>query len=384
MRPAGVVAPAARRRTSLGWLGRALLLLALMMPVSVSAHAPSLAYLSLTDTGADDRMRAQWDIALRDLDWWMDFDIDRDGRLRWQELRGRLDEAAALVAPTIEWRAGSQDCTHAIDSVRLIGRDEGVYLRMGADVRCPSGSLPTALRYQLFAQVLPDHRVLIEHAGTVQSWPTDPDTWHSLTPSAGARLAGFIGSGIHHILIGWDHLAFLAALLLAATWMRGPSPAVSTSRSVWAEVAVTLTAFTVAHSLTLALAALGLLNLPAGPVEALIAASIIVAGLLNLPARRLAPPAGLAFAFGLVHGLGFANVMLTSQGGPGAVALGLFGFNLGVEIGQLAFAAVLLPGMLLVLRRPGLARPLGSAASLALAGLGTVWLIERLALLPSP
>jgi hydrogenase/urease accessory protein HupE len=192
------------------------------------------------------------------------------------------------------------------------------------------------------------------------------------TPPLGAARPPHIGFGrtfllgIEHILAGYDHLLFLAGLLLACRQARA--------------MAAIVTAFTVAHSLTLALAALDVVSFPARLVEPLIAASIVLVGVENL-LRRGAPPArtALCFAFGLVHGFGFAGALrelgLGQNGAP--IALPLLGFNLGVEAGQLLVVAVLLPLLLLLRKRPSLSRIALPAASLAVAAAGTVWLVDR-------
>ncbi|MBL9202016.1 MAG: HupE/UreJ family protein, partial [Opitutaceae bacterium] len=152
-------------------------------------------------------------------------------------------------------------------------------------------------------------------------------------PSDWAIAWGFFRQGVLHLWTGYDHILFLLALLVVCTRFR--------------DCLVIITSFTVAHSLTLALAALEVLSLPARLVEPVIAASIVYVGVENL-LRRGAEPRGrwaLTFAFGLVHGFGFAGVLRElglGAGGQG-IALPLLTFNLGVEAGQIAIAAVVLP-----------------------------------------
>lgn len=182
--------------------------------------------------------------------------------------------------------------------------------------------------------------------------------------------------GIHHILAGTDHLLFVFALLLIVV---GPGRLVAT-----------LSAFTVAHSLTLAAATLGWVRIPGPPVEATIALSIMFLateilhvreGRESLTARR---PWLVAFAFGLLHGLGFAGA-LAEVGLPAtSIPLALLCFNIGVEIGQLMFVAAVLLVMRLgrvLLGRFGAAPPdrLGEAAPYAIGGIAAFWLIERVA-----
>jgi len=175
----------------------------------------------------------------------------------------------------------------------------------------------------------------------------------------------FLKLGIEHILTGYDHLAFLLALLLVGSSFRSAAKLISS--------------FTVAHSLTLALATFGLVQIPSSIVEPLIAASIVYVGLENLlrgnrPNRWL-----LTFAFGLVHGLGFASVLRdlgVAQTGNGAF-VPLLSFNMGVEVGQLAIAAFLLPLVLKFKRWPKFELRYVPACSAAIAVVGFFWFVQR-------
>jgi hypothetical protein len=174
----------------------------------------------------------------------------------------------------------------------------------------------------------------------------------------------FVELGIKHILTGYDHLLFLVALL-------------ATARGVWSVVRI-VTAFTLAHSITLSLAALGIVTVPDRIIEPLIAATIVWVALENVFAAEPDRNRWIwSFGFGLVHGLGFASV-LGELGLKGAALIrGLVGFNLGVEIGQLLFVAVFLPVLMLLTRGRG-ARLTPRIASLAVAMIGTYWLVERI------
>jgi hypothetical protein len=172
--------------------------------------------------------------------------------------------------------------------------------------------------------------------------------------------------GIEHILTGYDHLLFLVCLVIPFVRLRGLLPVI--------------TAFTVAHSITLALAAFSIVTPPARLVEALIAASIVYVGLENVwalrrhaEARAIAHRWLLTFAFGLVHGFGFAAALRELHLPRALLATGLVGFNLGVEAGQLCIVALLL----LLLRRLSLGPRVTRALSLAVSALGVVWLVQR-------
>jgi hydrogenase/urease accessory protein HupE len=178
---------------------------------------------------------------------------------------------------------------------------------------------------------------------------------------------GFLRLGIEHIWTGYDHLLFLFALLIVC-------------RSLRSIVAI-ISCFTLAHSLTLALATLGVVNFSARLTEPAIAASIVFVGLENL-VRRGDEPRGrwaLTFAFGLIHGFGFASVLRdlgVGQHGDGVV-WPLFTFNLGVEIGQIVVAAIVLPIVWYARRNERFVRAGIPILSAIVAGAGTYWLLQR-------
>lgn len=182
-----------------------------------------------------------------------------------------------------------------------------------------------------------------------------------------SRFFEFFTLGIRHILTGYDHLLFLFGLLIVC---RTPRTAL-----------LLITCFTLAHSLTLALSTFGLVDLPSRLVEATIAASILYVGIENL-FHRNGPPRGrwlLTFAFGLIHGLGFASVlheMGIAKTGLSAI-VPLVAFNSGVEAGQLAVAAIVLPLIWQVRKRPAFVRLGVPAASVLVAVAGGYWLLER-------
>jgi HupE/UreJ protein len=175
----------------------------------------------------------------------------------------------------------------------------------------------------------------------------------------------FVELGVHHILSGYDHLLFLAGLLLAA--------------GTASELLVALTAFTIAHTVSLALVVAGGFHAPPALVEPLIAASIVWIGVENLT-RRHRMRWLVVFGFGLIHGFGFADALLELGFGSSAadVALALFSFNAGVEAGQLAAAAAMLPLVWMLTSRPVWQSKLLPLCSSLIAVAGGYWLIERL------
>jgi hypothetical protein len=193
------------------------------------------------------------------------------------------------------------------------------------------------------------------------------------------QFATYIHEGIWHIWLGFDHILFLVSLLLPAvlvlrdgTWRPARS-----FRAAFIDVAKVVTAFTLAHSITLSLAALGLVSLPSRWVESAIALSVVLAALNNLfpivaNGRWIA-----AFGFGLLHGFGFASA-LSDLGLPaGSLALSLAGFNIGVELGQLAIVAAFLPLAYAMRGTWTYRRVILAGGSAAIAAIAGVWLVER-------
>jgi hypothetical protein len=238
---------------------------------------------------------------------------------------------------------------------------------------CPPPLGTLTIRDDLFDAFGPDHHTLakIELPGSTEQFAFTPDARETrirlATEEAGPRWSGsFFLLGVHHILSGWDHLLFLLGLLLPGGGL------LSLFKIV--------TAFTLAHSVTLALAVLDLVHLPDRLVESVIALSIAFIAAENLfPRATIARRWVVSFAFGLVHGFGFSSALrelgLPSQG----LALSLLGFNLGVEAGQVMVVALVLP-LLLLLQRTSWEPRMVSASSLAILIVGLVLFVERLLL----
>ncbi|MEY2409661.1 MAG: hypothetical protein QOF48_2331 [Verrucomicrobiota bacterium] len=185
-------------------------------------------------------------------------------------------------------------------------------------------------------------------------------------PKGSSSFAQFLLLGIEHIATGFDHLVFLFGLLLVSRTFR--------------DVLKVITAFTVAHSITLALATLELIRVSPRIVEPLIAASIIYVGIENLLQRGFQRRWMLAFAFGLIHGCGFASALKESGVGRdgSGIALPLLSFNLGVESGQLALSAIVLPFLWQIRKHEKVASRFVTVCSALIVVAGMVWLINRI------
>jgi hydrogenase/urease accessory protein HupE len=370
------------------------------VPLPAQAHKPSDAYLTLA-VAADGRISQRLDIALRDLDRDLDLDADADGQLRWGAVRSRWGRLEQLADTAVVVQADGQPCRRIDTGMpQLDTHVDGTYAVLRRTLQCTGSSVPAALTidYRLFAASDPTHRgitridlpgaaapltrVLVPGAAPVTLATGTPGAAAPATPWA--RTASFFADGLHHIAIGADHLLFLVTLLMVAVWRRqgdGWAPRAAAG-SAWRETLRLVSAFTVAHSLTLGLAASGVLAPPTRWVESLIAASVCVAALDNLRPFLPGPRWMTVAVFGLVHGFGFAGPLQDLGLRGSDLALPLLGFNLGVEAGQLLVVAVLLP-LALRLRasdvyRRWIVRP-GSALA-ALLALG--WTLERALALP--
>lgn len=371
---------------------RALLLglaLALTSLAPAWAHKPSDSYLSL-QAGADSRVEMRWDIALRDLDLLLQLDRDGNGEITWGEVRSRADDIAALARQSLALAAGEQACTwDAPQALQLDRHSDGTYAVLRMDARCPPLRDALTASYSLLFEWDPTHRGLVQWtapgAMTAQARIFSVDSARQKlpldAPGAWDTLRQYVVEGVWHIWIGFDHILFLLALLLPAVLRRErghrrlqPVPGL---RPAAIAVAQVVTAFTVAHSITLSLAVLGIATLPSRLVESTIAASVVVAALANLRGGDMHRRWLMAFAFGLVHGFGFASVLADLGLPQGALALALVGFNVGVELGQLAIVAAFLP-LAWGLRATGFYRVgILGGGSLAIAGLAAWWFVQR-------
>ncbi|MDQ3287004.1 MAG: HupE/UreJ family protein [Pseudomonadota bacterium] len=356
-------------------------LLLMLFSAGVHAHTLSVSHLDVTVPDEGSALDVGLDIALRDISLALPLDANRDEQVTWGELVAIRPQLEQMVLDGLSISSATGDCALQPTLLATRNYDEGTYAHLSMVARCPSRNA-LQVRYRLLFDVDPQHRVIttVRQAGTVATSIGRKDSGDIVLSAGSTSPAGdFLREGIHHILIGYDHLAFLISLLLPATLLRDrsswrPQPRL---RPVLMGVLALVTAFTAAHSVTLSLAALEWVTPSSRMVEIAIAASVVLAALNNLRpvvTRRLW---AVALAFGLVHGFGFAGA-LGELGLPDQDRLlSLIAFNLGVELGQLAVVAIVLPLLFLVRRQAWYARWAMPAASLAIAALGAWWLVAR-------
>ena len=307
-------------------------------------------------------------------------DLERAAGVELLDPGGRVDPellAGAAAAVRVHLRATAAIETDSavcpLEVVELVAVEDGVL----AVLKAPCGTAEAGLSYRswLLQETNPatiQHVVLLKGDDAFPAALTR--TRNRLEIQAPLPLTEvatrYLASGAEHLSTGYDHVAFLLALLLWA-------------RSVWAVVKV-ITAFTLSHSITLSLAALDLVSLPSAVVEPLIAASIVAVALENFFDRRIERRWRVAFFLGFIHGFGLAGALRGIGLPQDALLIALAFFNIGVEIGQVAIVAIVVPLLLVIdrlttrapaapARRPALVY----AVSALIAGLGGYWFIER-------
>lgn len=364
---------------------RALILffsLSLLIPQAF-AHKPSDSYLFLNVKQHE--VLGQWDIALRDLDFAIGLDANGDGNITWGELRAKHGEIAAYALAHFKLAADGVDCLLRATDQLVDNHSDGAYAVLKFSATCKPSPETLTAGYTLFFDLDPQHKGLLrlEYHGATTTAIFSPDK-----PRQQFKLAGISAwrqfldygrEGVWHIWIGYDHILFLLSLLLPAVLYREAHRwrAVPAFKPALWDVLKIVTAFTLAHSITLSLATLGIVTLPTRLVESAIAASVVLAALNNIFPLFAGKRWMVAFVFGLIHGFGFASVLADLGLPQGALLLALVGFNVGVEVGQMAIVAVFLP-LAYVLRESWFYRRLiFILGSLLIAGVAFIWLTER-------
>lgn len=365
------LAPSLRRASTTAALG--LGLAACLASGVASAHAGSSKRVQaeLHDAGAS--LRVEVDAVDAAVALGLGASIEPD------ELRPHAALISAWLGRGLRVSSEGGDCAASVSAPSLRGEGPDAAVVLDLDYACPAPMGSVTLRDDTVFDDDPQHEtfVSVRRGEAVEAHVLRSDARSvalGRTPRATETAAGFLHEGGRHLVTGYDHMLFLLSLILGAGLLvrrEGLRPALR-------DVAWVVTAFTLGHSLSLVVAALGWVVLPTGPVEIAIAASIVLVALHNVarPAARVASP-WLAAAFGLVHGFGFSSV-LGELGLPAAHrVLALLSFNVGIELAQLAFVAAVLLLLSALARFAGYQRYVLQGGSLAIATFGGVWLLER-------
>lgn len=363
------------------------LLMLLVSSLNAYAHKPSDSYLWMTVQ--QNKVIGQWDIALRDLDYAIGLDINDSRTITWQEVINKQKEIQAYAFARLAIQHNNVNCPAVPGQLMIDHHTDGSYVVMAFSAICDLNIDKLLVRYTLFADLDPSHRGLLKLNYKNANLPAtktaifSPDTALQTfvleKPSRLTEFKAYVIEGIWHIWKGFDHVLFLISLLLPAVliydhkkWQAAPH-----FKAPLLDILKVVTAFTLAHSITLTLATLQVISLPSRWVESVIALSIVLAAVNNLYPFVLGRRWLVAFIFGLIHGFGFATVLADLGLQHSTLAIALIGFNVGVEVGQLCIVSAFVP-IAYALRHSNFYQKtifyIGSALIMLLA---SIWFVER-------
>jgi len=359
------------------------LVVPLFATTPAAAHGVGTSQLHLRIDGT--HITGTWDLNVRDARLALGLAPMPPGEAGWQDLRPHEPELRALLVRSLTLQADSSNVPVALTPAPMEWNQEFNYVLFHVVAECPAAPTRLAMHCELLFDIDPKHRAYfsVEDARAInvgvfraheRSVAFTVRQFH-----LGEIVWEFVRDGMWHIWTGLDHMMFLLALLLPATLIRTggtwiPRPGLWPSTR---EVLKVVTAFTLAHSLTLCLSFFGLIRLPQQWIEVGIAVSVFAAAWNNL--RPFLPGRAwvMALGFGLVHGLGFAGALGNLSLPRHARVLALAAFNVGVEVGQIAIVAAILPLLYVASRRSWYPRFVMGLGSLAIAWLAIVWVLER-------
>jgi hypothetical protein len=363
-----------------------LVLTALLAAQSVCAHIASNGFLTLNVEGSS-RLNGHIELAVRDVELAVGLDTNGDGKVTWGEVRAHEREIVDYVVRHLSISSGRSvgRCEVRGGALEVNERVDGNYLWVPLGLVCARSLDAITIDYRMMQGIDPSHRglLVVSAYGATQTGVLIPGAGPTVI-SLGhvtwlTTVAEYFKVGVWHIWSGIDHLLFLLSLLLPAVLRRadGRWEAAPLARPAFINILKVVTAFTLAHSVTLSLAAFDAVHLPSRLTESVIAASIIVAALNNVFPRVTEGRWRIAFAFGLLHGFGFASVLAEMGLPPGARSISLVAFNLGVEAGQLAVVLAAMPLAYWLRATRFYRNAVLNWGSCAIAGLALVWLVQR-------
>ncbi len=377
---------------------RILLVCLLAFPFNLMAHLPEDSYLYLREEGQG--LTLIWDIAAGNINEIITIDTDESETFEKEELLSRADEILEIASNNISFRQADSDCEMTASPLGLSNYTSGIHASVRYNIVCAEPG-EVNIRYTLMQGVESGHRGILlynwvegnsarfEFIEGRSNFTFTPDYSAQGSAAAGGRksttsswqtLKTYFKEGIWHIWAGIDHVLFIITLLLPAVlvWQSRTWQGVSGFRPALIETIKIVTAFTIAHSITLTIATLGWVSIPARFTESVIAFSVLLVALNNI--RPFVPTGrwSIAFAFGLLHGFGFAYVLGDLGLYSGGLMASLAGFNLGVEFGQLVIVLVLLPLIYALRNTEAYRKWVMPGVSLVIALIALIWMVERI------
>lgn len=340
----------------------------------VYAHHSQYSFLRIAPSTAPENFTGSLEIAQADMEYVLGLSLGEQA----QDVSTYKESIAAYLLNKVRLSKGEHDCVLEPQDVSSRSAETDRYIVLAMSARCAQGSSELNVASQFMFDIDPEHRTMV-YVGEGDSAQTTVLSFSArsaaitLQPASVAqRFVGIVYEGIVHIFIGYDHILFLLALLLPVFFL----PMVEGNARRLLRVFAYCSVFTLAHSLTLALASLSILTPPPAVIEAAIALSIAIVAANNL-LRWWQDGYVLIFALGLIHGFGFANVLQDLGLGAGEQLLTLAAFNLGVEAGQIMIVGCMFPVLLLLRGSQQFQQVVLRTASICCASVGVYWFIER-------
>lgn len=349
----------------------------------VIAHQTTDSFLALSL--ANQQIQGRWAISLRDLDHVLTIDVNKDGEVSDTELTAATLKIENYAFDHLEVRINSRAIRPNPTGFEIEEHSDAVYGTVLFVLKPEVPPIDLLVTYRLFNDTDPLHRGLFRldmpnRTATAIFSPSQPTQRFRLSaPETPARLLNFVREGVWHIWTGYDHILFLIALLLPAVLQRqgGAWAPAEGVKAALLNIVKVVTAFTVAHSITLTLATMGWVNLPSRFIESVIAASVVIAALNNLKPLFAERTWMIAFGFGLIHGFGFASALTELHLSATSLAGALVGFNLGVELGQLAIVFIFVPIAFALRKRAFYQQVALRYCSILIVVLASAWFFER-------
>jgi hypothetical protein len=354
------------------------------------AHQFSTAYLAIETHDKTPITTAEYRLAVRDLSLLVPVVVNDKNQITWGAIKAQDAAITALLAKNLQWKSGAAVCTMnsqreplAIDQVAGLA-----YIVAYVSIDCGK-SKATTLDYRMLGHIDTGHRLIVSSQDADK--PEAPGRTWLIAPSVtelgntssnlGETFMTYVKEGTHHILTGYDHLLFLLCLLLPAVYRRVDNQWVPVQSKTIAirNTFYIATAFTLAHSITLTVAALNIISLPSRWVESAIAFSIAVAALNNIfPSLLGAKQIRIAFVFGLIHGFGFASALSDLPLQTSARLMALFSFNFGIELGQLTCILIFFPLALAFRSMVFYRQVMFKGGSIIACVLALLWMTQRI------
>lgn len=362
-------------------LMKKILLVILMLYSGLAfSHKSSDSYFNIDASQPTSHLKLE--VAIQDLSPVLNFDENDDGKITWREVKSIQHELTAYVFSRINIFSNDERCKLQPENLEIARHSDGAYVVFKALLSCNV----TKIQYDLLFDIDQHHRGLFSFKSSENSFAQvfSPDNNVLLVENSmndtSQNFMSFLTEGVWHIWIGYDHVLFLISLLIPTVLVRRKQQwqGVESATVALTEIVKVVSAFTIAHSITLCLVIFGLISLSVSIAESIIAFSVIVAALLNVIPQLNIRRWLLGFGFGLIHGFGFASVLSELSIESDSLFISLLGFNLGVELGQLAIILVLFPVAFYIRSSWFYKKMVLQVGSYIIAMFGFVWFIERI------